>query len=64
MSCSWRFGIAGSQGTGRDAPCSGEILGGDVDCVDVLLDGFTEPRRGVVQVAVQCVARSGSLTVS
>jgi hypothetical protein len=26
----------------------------DVECVGVLLDGFAEPCRGVVQVAVQC----------
>jgi hypothetical protein len=45
-------GDAGSQGIGRDAPCSGEILGGDVECVHTLLGGFTGPYRGVVQVAV------------
>jgi hypothetical protein len=43
-----------AKGTGRDARCSGETPGADVECVDVLVDGFTEPRRGVVQVAVQC----------
>jgi hypothetical protein len=32
-------------------PCSGEILG-DVECVHMLLGGFTGPCRGVAQVAV------------
>ena len=36
-----------SQGVGRDAPCSGEILGGDVECVHMLLGGFTGPCRGL-----------------
>jgi hypothetical protein len=58
----WNCGLA--KGTVRDPLCSGEILDGDVECVDVLLAGFTEPRRGVVQVAVQCGPRSGLLTVS
>jgi hypothetical protein len=45
-----RHGLLGRIFQGRDARWSGEVLGGDVECVDVSPSGFAEPCRRVVQL--------------
>jgi hypothetical protein len=59
-----RHGLFGRVFQGRDTLCSGELLGGHVDCVNVSPSGFTEPRGWVVLIVVLCCCRPGRVVAS
>ena len=61
----WPGGLVGQAGhgllcrilQGRDSLWSGEILSGDMECVNVSPGGFTEPQGWVMLIMVQCGCR-------